>query len=90
MAADLMDRTPRLEGVGVEQKAIRRMDCAKRAQRLANRVKAADCDASGCDERMLCPSGSVGRASALLLLLKLAEGDEIKATLCQAKYEPWR
>ena len=43
MAADCMDRTPRLESVGVEKKAIRRMDCAKQAQRLANRVKAADC-----------------------------------------------
>ena len=48
MAADCMDRTPRLESVGVKKEAIRRMDCAKQAQRLANRVKAADCDASGC------------------------------------------
>ena len=47
MAADCMDRTPRLESVGVKKEAIRRMDCAKQAQRLANRVKAADCDASG-------------------------------------------
>ena len=70
------------------------MDCAKQAQRLANRVKAADCvaprgeEAAAMNERMcgMARHGVVGGAA--LCVLELAEVDE--ALVMSARREPWR
>ena len=90
----LMDRTPRLESVRVEKKAIRRWIVAHRAkqtQRLANRMKAADCiaprgeESAATNERMRRHGVVEG---AVLCVLELAEIDE--ALVMSARREPRR
>ena len=67
------------------------MDCAKQAQRLANRVKAADCvaprggESAAMNERMVRHGVVEG---AVLCVLELAEVDE--ALVMSARLEPRR